>query len=443
MPARKPPRKRVCANESVRARKPARVPKYRVHKASGQGYVVLNGKAVYLGRHDTPEARRRYHQVIAEWLAAGRQSPAERSSITIKELMARYWRHAQSYYVHPDGTPTSQLTAIRDALRPLKQLYGTTRAYDFTPLAYKAVRQQLVDRGLARTTVNQSMDKIKRMFRWAVENELVPSDVYHALQAVAGLRKGRCEAREPEPVRPVPAGHIDAIHPFVSRQVWAMIQVQLLTAARPGEVVAMRPRDLDMSGRVWTYRPAQHKTAHHGHQRVIYIGPRAQEVLRPFLSRPVSAFMFSPAEAEAERRARLHENRKTPLSCGNRPGTNRVANPARPLGDVYTVAAYRRAIARACDLAFPPPASLSRREGETVKAWKARLTPRQKRELAAWRREHRWHPHQLRHNAATELRKEFGLETARVLLGHRSAVITEVYAELDQARAIEAILQVG
>ena len=50
----------------------------------------------------------------------------------------------------------------------------------------------------------------------------------------------------------------------------------------------------------------------------------------------------------------------------------------------------------------------------------------------------------MRHrNAATFLRKEFGLETARIILGHRSAVITEVYAELDQQKALEAIVRVG
>jgi integrase len=52
-------------------------------------------------------------------------------------------------------------------------------------------------------------------------------------------------------------------------------------------------------------------------------------------------------------------------------------------------------------------------------------------------------PHQLRHNAATFLRKEFGLETARIILGHRSAAITEVYAEMDQQKAMEAITRVG
>ena len=55
---------------------------------------------------------------------------------------------------------------------------------------------------------------------------------------------------------------------------------------------------------------------------------------------------------------------------------------------------------------------------------------------------HGWHPHQLRHNPALFLRKEFGLETARIILGHRSAAITEVYAELDQQKALEAIVRV-
>jgi len=105
----------------------------------------------------------------------------------------------------------------------------------------------------------------------------------------------------------------------------------------------------------------------------------------------------------------MHANRKTPLSCGNRPGTNRNPSPEWKPGEVYTVDAYRRAIARACKKAGVPS----------------------------------WHPHQLRHNAATFLRKEFGLETARIILGHRSAAITTIYAEADQQKAIEAMLKVG
>ena len=132
-----------------------------------------------------------------------------------------------------------------------------------------------------------------------------------------------------------------------------------------------------------------------------------------------------------------------PLACGNVPGSNRKDDPEWSAGDRYTTDSYRRAIARACDQAFPPPPQLAKRKGETDEEWRTRLTAEQKAELAAWRKAHRWHPHQLRHNAATELRKEFGIEAARIILGHRSAAITEVYAERDEQEAIEAITKVG
>jgi integrase len=205
----------------------------------------------------------------------------------------------------------------------------------------------------------------------------------------------------------------------------------------------MRPCDIDTTGCVWIYTPAGHKTAHFGHRRSVYLGPRAQEVIGPFLTRATDAWLFSPAEAEVERRAALSAGRKTPLSSGNRPGSNRRRTPRRQPKDHYTVSSYRRAIARACDQAFPPPEPLARRDGEKIEAWNGRLNDDQTQELAAWQREHRWHPHQLRHNAATELRREFGIETARIILGHRSAVVTEVYAELDRLKAVDAIQRVG
>jgi integrase len=54
-----------------------------------------------------------------------------------------------------------------------------------------------------------------------------------------------------------------------------------------------------------------------------------------------------------------------------------------------------------------------------------------------------WHPHQLRHTKATEIRREAGLDAARAVLGHRSAAITEVYAELDVGRAAEVMEKLG
>lgn len=420
-----------------------KIPEYRVHKASGQAYVNAWGRRVYFGRDGLPDTTQKYHAFIAEFIAHGGQQPVEPEQITVKELIARFWLHAEQYYIDADGNPSTEIEAFRYALKPVKELFAEARVTEFGPRALQVVRQRMIDYGWCRSYINKHIVRVKGVFRWGVENELIPGSVYHALQAVSGLRRGRGGARESEPVRPVPMQDVNAIEPFVSRQVWALVQLQLLTGARAGELVALRPCDVNTTGHIWTYSPDDHKTAHHGHRRTIYFGPRAQDVLQPFLNRRTDADMFSPVEAEAERRSAMHASRQTPLSCGNVPGSNRRRSPKRSAGKHYTTHAYRRAIARGCDHAFPPPEPLAQRDGETVRAWHKRLTADQKRQLTRWQSEHRWHPHQLRHNAATELRKEFGIEVARIILGHRSAAITEVYAELDQAKAIEAMARVG
>jgi integrase len=129
-------------------------------------------------------------------------------------------------------------------------------------------------------------------------------------------------------------------------------------------------------------------------------------------------------------------------------GSPRLAFAAEPIfGGPWRIplgaGTYRRDIARACDQAFPPPGPLATQEGKTNAQWLKRLTKEQKAELRAWQKAHRWHPHQLRHNAATELRREFGLEAARIILGHNSTAVTEIYAEKDEQQAIAAIVEVG
>jgi integrase len=172
----------------------------------------------------------------------------------------------------------------------------------------------------------------------------------------------------------------------------------------------MRAVDIDMGGRIWVYVPTEHKTAHHGHKRTIYIGPVGKEIVRPFLAgRPVNAFLFSPKEAEVDRREKMHEERTTPEICGNTIGSNRKPNPECEPGDHYTVASYRRAIARACEAANVPT----------------------------------WHPHALRHNAGTMLEREFGLATAALILGHSSPSVTSIYAEANHAKAVEVIAKIG
>ena len=385
------------------------IPSYRHHKPSGQAVVTLNGRDHYLGPWDTSASRAEYDRLISEWAAHGRRLPrTDPSGPPISGLILAYFRFAEGYY-RKGGRPTSELVSIREALGSLRRLYGRTQAGEFGPLALKSCREAMIRDGLSRGVINSRVGRIKRMFKWATAEELVEPSVYHGLQAVVGLKRGRSAARETEPVKPVPVEHVDAVLPLVSVQVAAMIRLQLLTGMRPGEVRLMRGSELDMADRdCWTYTPASHKTEHHGIERPIYLGPQAQAVIEPFLKTDLEAYLFSPQDAEQARSEERRANRQTKMtpSQAKRRGRKR---PKRTPSDHYTKESYYRAITRACVTADVPP----------------------------------WHPNQLRHNAATRLRKEYGLEVAQVVLGHRTADVTQVYAERDHSKAREVMARIG
>ncbi len=179
----------------------------------------------------------------------------------------------------------------------------------------------MVEARSARTNINKQMQRIVRMFRWCVENEKIPAHIQHALAAVEGLKRGRSAAKEPEPVRPVSEETVEQTIPHVSAEVAAMIRLQLLTGMRPGEVLIMRAKDIDMRVSPWTYCPSSHKGQHRGHDRIVKIGPKAQEVIRPYLGTNLQSFMFSPAAAAVARKA---GNRKS-----RRRGAERLRGPVR------------------------------------------------------------------------------------------------------------------
>jgi integrase len=349
-----------------------KIPSYCHHKASGQAIVTLSGKDYYLGDYGSPESRSRYEELVQKWLAHGRRMPGAiedpERPITVNELVVAFWEYAETYYRSPDGTPTTAIRNYRYALAPLVELFGDTEVIEFGPRSLKALQQDMIARGWCRYNINQQINKIRSVFKWGASEELVPGPLYQSLMAVSGLKKGRSNAKESEPVKSVPMSLIDPIKEHVSRQVWAMIQIQLHSGARPGEVVGLRPMDIDRTGEVWVCNLDRHKTAHHGHGRVLHFGPRAQKAIRPLLDgRRPDEPLFSPKDAEAERRANNHRKRKTPKSCGNRPGSNRKKSPKVTAREAYDVASYRRAISRGCDLAFPPPEHLQRIRVEGVK----------------------------------------------------------------------------
>jgi len=406
-----------------------RVPAYCKHKATGKGVVNIGGRYIYLpGRYNSAESRREYDRIISEYLVGGRVSASIGDSATIAEVVNGYRLHCKDHYLNADGSIAEEAENVRYALKPLVKFYGDTPADQFTPIRLEALRKKMIGLGWSRSYINASVGRLRRCFKWAASRQLIPITAWQAMQTIDGLRYGRSGARETEPVKPVSQHDIGATLPFLNRHVRAMVQVQLLSGSRGGEICQMKIGQIDMSRPVWEYRPAKHKTSIHGHQRIIYFGPKAQEILRPFLKADPSAFVFSAKLADEERRAELSAKRETPLSCGNRPGSNVKRHPKRKPGDCYDSGGYAQAVRRAVKAANEATAKAL---GVTVD------------KLPESHRISSWHPHQLRHSAATKLREVAGVDVARTALGHSSLDATEIYAEPARAAAIEAMKKIG
>jgi len=344
--------------------------------------------------------------LIAEWFA--KNGNVSRYTLAVDDLCILFMKHAEQYY-RKNGEPTNEVNAIRSALRSVVNLYGKSPAREFGPKRLKQVRDSMVKADYCRTNINKLIGRIKRMFRWAVENEYVSPEIYTALVAVAGLKRGRTEARESKPVKPVAQGVVSDTLAYLTPTVAAMVQLQLASGARPGEVCSIRPSAVTFqTNGVWVFYPENHKTQHQGRERRIYIGPEGQALLKPYLDRDPDAYCFSPADSEAERNAERRRNRSTPMTpsqAARKPKARRGSPPK----DCYTKDSYRRAVARAC-----------RKAGV----------------------EH-WSPNQLRHSSATVIRERYGIEAAQMVLGHSDPKTTQIYAERDFETAARVMREIG
>ena len=416
--------------------RPKNVPSYRCYKPKNLGLVVLNGKQHYLGPYGTPESLAEYNRLIQEYLATTQtvaDAKASPEGATIGEMIVAFWEHAEKHYRHPDGTPSGELVNLKVALKPLRKLYSQTPARYFGPVGLRAIRDDMVKSGLSRNSVNARINRVRRVFKWATSVELIPPGVVQALATVAGLQRGRTEARETRAVGPVAVERVEATLPYLPRPIAAMVRLQLLTGMRPGEACSMRARNLTPGEPTWKYRPESHKTAHRGRDRTILLGPQAQAVLAGFLGSDRDAYLFRPDDAVAEHHARRRASRQSRPTPSEQ--SKRVTKAGERHAGKYQRNSYRNAIARACDRAFPHP---------TLAAIKPkRLTEAQRTELEGWRRANHWHPNQLRHTAGTLFRAKYGLEAAQAILGHAKADVTQVYAERDLAKARAIMGEIG
>ena len=411
------------------------IPTLRLHKPSGRARVRLNGRDCYVGEYGTVAAEEAYNRLIAEWLMNGRKLPTKRrevakvgvggdsegveSTLTIKGLVDAYLDWAARRY-----TNSNQSGVNYYATRPLVEAFGSTPVIVFGANSLRLVRQLMIQRGWYRTSINKRISTIRGIFAWGAAREMVPETLHRTLVMVEPLVRGRDGGRESSPKALVPESAVEKIKPHLSRQTYSIIRIMQLTAARCGEVVVMRPGDLQPVEvgdiRILEYVPSTHKTQHMGFTRTIRLGPKSQLIINPFLNRGSDEFLFSPMEAEAERRAREHKARITPPLCGNTVGSNRRAKPQKQPGSKYDTAAVRHAIAAA---------------------------------VSAYNKAHRgdpdfepvvrFSPHQLRHSALTKIRDEFEVECAMEVAGHHAPTMTDLYSGRSNAAARRVAMEAG
>jgi len=321
-----------------------------------QCYSWHNAKRIYHGKWGSPEADENYRRFRIALLKD--PVPLLRvdvgGGVLVSELANGYLDSIEQSQMHE-----SHVSHFKQAVGYLVEIYGGLAVNEFSPKKLKVVRDQMVKaekycqktgkskKKFCRKMVNDYTGRIKRIFAWGVEEELVQANVYDAIRIVKNLPKGASGTFDHPDRQEVPTTVVEATLPFLAPVVAAMVQVQWLTGMRPSEVFNMRVGDIDQSrdNGLWYYSP-KHKTEEHIGEKPIPLGLPEQELIAPYLSGKKSAdSVFSPKTAQRERAAEARASRKSKLTPSQRErDAKRAEKNASTVGAFYDRNSYRKAI---------------------------------------------------------------------------------------------------
>lgn len=351
------------------------------------------------------ENEARMKKLLLEQELLEEQLAISRGGTTVGKMLDAY----QAWAVGEAGF--RNLHRLNRVIERVREIMGDAMTNDVMTQDLVAVRDSFQGDGLMRTTINSYLHMARAIFKWGVEHGYLDGGVVHNLEYVSTLKKGRTIAPESEKRPAAPLEDVRKAQAMMPSVLRTLVEVQLNSGARPGEVVDLRPCDIetetndDGSEDWWVDLSKKHKNAWRGQSRILLLGPKCQEALKPLLDgRDPEAFIFDPREAVRERAEQRSNHRKpdqrpTPRETGRR------------IGEHYTTASYRRAIETACKKAKVPV----------------------------------WTPHQLRHLKSDELYEATGgdWEAARVYLGHSTVNTTQLYVNMDFQAARKIARQFG
>ena len=371
--------------------------------------------AIHAMRSDRPVEMAR-EAACRLWEEAVRSTRRTSEYRTVREVCDWFVKYSAEYYRGGGEANTCALAA-----RYFADVHGSRQIGELVHTDMLAVRDAMLrsDR-LCRQTVNRYMQVLsRRMMPWALDAGFIRAATKVELSQVQPLKRGRSTARECAPIREASDAAVEATCAELTPHVAAMVRVHRLTGMRPGELCAMRREDIDRTSTPWVYRPPRHKNdwrGEWGQPRAICIGPRAREILSGLWGDALTGHLFSPLRSMAEWLAAKRAARTSPFyPCRDEAYSRAKPNPARKPGESFDPCSYNQAVERACEKAGVE----------------------------------KWSPNQLRHSFATEVRRKFGLEACRAVLGHSmGAAVTDrySYAAIEDeiiAKARDAVESIG
>ena len=218
---------------------------YCLHKPTGQAYVRFDGKAYYHGIHGihgTEESKERYNRLKSEWLLnrnAKKFQPNSSTGVCIADICLAYLDHAEVCY-----RDSTEFVNLKLAIRPLSELYAEIPAIEFGIIQFRACREwwlKRTNRSRSRQYINKKLKRLLRVIKWAVGEGMIPASVYETLRCVPALKKGRTDAPETKPVKPVSREFVEATIKHRTPVVADMVRFQQLVGCRPGELCLITP----------------------------------------------------------------------------------------------------------------------------------------------------------------------------------------------------------
>lgn len=225
-------------------------------KHGGGARIMIDQRAYYLGQHSSEESYAEYERLRLEH-AAGRlkkKAVAPTIGMTLSELIARWFAE------DPRGEDHGEVKHTMRACVPLERLFGSLLAKDFESRHLEDVQLSMVKHDWMKPEefekrgdwccgfINAQINRIMALFRWAERKGHVPPGRWQNLKTVSPIKKNDRRVRHAPPVQPVDwEKQVEPALREMFPQVRAMVLVQFHAGMRPGEVVSMRRREVDVA----------------------------------------------------------------------------------------------------------------------------------------------------------------------------------------------------